>query len=192
MPRIEIKVTSRQINAKGLILRPDGSQIPREFKAAVSGMADLPGAVVEMDVAVDDFGNVRCRKLSISDEGGVTGTGLRQLQMKAMLEEVALAASDFIGRRSSVEGLTAASIPSGQRTAEKYTRRHGQLRAPRQGSPITPENLKTLAGWVRQAHEDGTAPVSVVQAKANVSKATAYRWIKAARESGLDLGEGAD
>lgn len=181
MGTITIKASGNPFS--DLVLYPDGTQVPRKFTA--SGRPTGADGEIELDIEVDGAGKPRCVGMELrADPGsdGISSTTLRAISVPEMVREAVAVARGMMGKRVTTDGktrITPVGVPS-----EDYPEFVEQVRAPHRGSPITPANLNLIAQWYEAAQADHLKPAVVISQKAGVSLATAYRWLKAANESG--------
>jgi hypothetical protein len=69
--------------------------------------------------------------------------------------------------------------------AEFYEQFAIGARQPRQGSPLTDDNLRQVAELYRVAVEHGAPPTQTVADQMHVARSTAARWVGAARKRGF-------
>jgi hypothetical protein len=157
--------------------------LPRAYAATITESADHPGLSITLVVDVDSFGRTSCRELTVRSVAGapITPATLRSISLPDLLRVSARAATEKVkpGRGG---GFVMAPM-----TAADLTAFYGQFagaRKPRQGSPITDEQLRQVAELHRGAAAQGLAPVKAIQTAMHVSRSTASRWVAAARSHG--------
>jgi hypothetical protein len=142
--------------------------------------------VVELEVAIDDHGVPRCRRLEIrAEDGPVSGDLIRRIPLARVMRKAVTAAARKLeppGEDEAVEAWVR-ELPASERLEfyEQYSKRG---RSPQRGSPITDENLRQVADLYRAALERGDPPTQTVADAMYVARSTA-RWVAKARERGF-------
>lgn len=158
--------------------------VPRRFTSTIDS-TEYP-AVVTLDVEMSDDGKALCRGLSAQPRAGeyISTPTLRALPMKTLLRRAATAVMekvelgpDGIVRRAPMEGSDVRDFSA------NYGRRRG-------GKRISEEQLRRVAKIYRAAKRSQDAairraPTRTVARKLFVSRASAGRWVMAARKAGL-------
>jgi hypothetical protein len=170
----EITLTISGFPGKGLVSLDDTHGVPREFSLT----AQLePDTKAELDIVVDDDGSPRCTRMEIRGDE-ISGETVRSIALSRLLR---LGMTTALWRVTSKPDGSVVIEPAG----DEERRRFYQSRQPRRGSPVTDETLREVARHYRQAAEHGEPPSLGVAAAMNVSRSTAARWVKRARERGL-------
>lgn len=158
------------------VLRPDGTALAERW-AATWTVGELE---VELEMGADDQGRPICRELRARAEDGpsVTSSALRQIPVGRLVSETA--ALPLV--HMSAERLPGGGWKLGPPSPEDRKR----LRAPRRSrSRGTGDMLSQVADLYRQAVRDSYAPTEWVARELVVSRATASRWIRQARDGGF-------
>ncbi len=136
---------------------------------------------VALEVKVDERGGPRCVALTARDDDGVTGEAMRSLPVARLLKAAFVDASFKLDERGVGHLL---STPLKDREAF-YGRVAKDARQPRQGSPITEDDLRQVAELYRAALGRGDPPTQTVANSLQVARSTAARWVARARERNL-------
>jgi hypothetical protein len=141
-----------------------------------------------MEVIIDDAGRPSCLELSVRalDDRPVTSQTLRAIPVHRLLRQAAVHASTFLTYDGPTpDGGSKFAAPSADEREETRTRVLERARSPRQGSPITNEHLTQVADVYRTALAAGRRPTQTIRERWHVERATASRWVAAARAAGL-------
>lgn len=133
-----------------------------------------------LDVTVDEWGRASCLSLKAEKLDGLplTATDLRRIPLARILRDASRASQLFAAALGP--GVFGPPTPrEARRIAADPCRR------PRRGSPITRQHLEEVAQTYRDAFQRGDRPTRAVQATFSVERATASRWVRAARDAGL-------
>ena len=76
-------------------------------------------------------------------------------------------------------------IPTLTERADFYAKYVSGARRPARGSPITDEQLMSVAEIYRAAEQRGEPPVKTVEEQLEISRGTAQRWVNKARERNM-------
>jgi len=167
-----------------------------EFTATVTvegNRVKLPK--VEILVSVES-GRPACLGIQIVGEGDLTSAVLRDLPVGAMVRSAtAHAVTRFtrdqgrgIGKGFQLEGETVYTLEDvEQRSADRVKAREwmGPRRKALSGSPISDDDLRQVVAERDHAIQQGLPPAKYVAETHGVSRVTASRWFKRARDKGL-------
>lgn len=173
--------------------------VPARFTCSFEHLDDLSSPVCHMSVAVRD-GRPLCEALSLelgSDGQRIDGEDLRRIPvrtyMRLAIDQVAmwiLPAPDpdsplFIeGQQWLSERFDDEHIAIRLTAITDIEAVKALLRPQRVSGAVTDETLLEVADVYRRTHAAGAAPTAAVAQEWNVSRSTASRWIRRAREAG--------
>ena len=156
-----------------------GLALPGEYGLSIDDEA-LP-YLVEMDVRVED-GKPTCEALKVARRPGgppVTGEGIRKLPVAGFLrhtvQDVAYRVTETGSGTYKLEPLERKEMPAARQLYEATRRRES----------MSDERLQEAARSYREAERRGAAPAEAVRQAMFVSRSTAARLVRAAREKGL-------
>lgn len=164
--------------------------LPRKFSVTIDD-TEIP-AVVLMRVEVGDDGEARCRELSIRprDKTDVTTATLRALPMKALLRQAATAVMEKV--ESDQDG-DLHLAPMRAADVERFSATYGRKRSARR---IPPQELRRVLEIYHDAKRSDDpsirrAPTQAVASALYISRATAGRWLAAAKAAEAHAPDGA-
>lgn len=162
----------------------DGLAAPQRF------IAEMEGLRLEIEVSNNGQGRVIALEVRAPDEGRIASDKLRRIPIGRLTRQaVAGAAQHVEAGNVAPRTLLAAMINKSRSQAEAdasfYRRYTDDARHPRQGSPLTDENLRQVASIYRAATKRGDPPTQTVADSLKVARSTAARWVGKARERGF-------
>lgn len=162
---------------------PDGrTNIPRRFNVIEK---DDQGHEIELEVEVDQWGQPRCRRVTVLGGEAITGETLRSIPIARALRLVTAQLAEFAVIQRREDGALV-GIPPSDEERRQIRSKYGDARRPRRGSPVTEDNLRAVAEMYRDALRSGVrGPTQAVAKRMHVSRSTAGRWVSMARERGL-------
>ncbi len=185
--------------------------VPQRFRALIS----RENAEVVVDIVMEQGKPLCRELTILPGEPGgeVTSAAVHSVALNRMLRDAVMAAGRKFESpawedpqapgRGSYSGLLVPrrsrgledAVPRGGRPqpvalttadrAEFYEQFAAGARLPRQGSPLTDENLHQVAELYRAAVEHGDPPTQTVADAMHAARSTAARWVAAARERGF-------
>lgn len=161
----------------------DDFAVPRRFVA--EGVRN--GHPMALEIEVSNDGAARCIGLRIFSAGSqrITAETLRLPIAGLTKQAVAGCARKFTPLEEGGEPVFRLISTGPSEAAAFYERYVTKGRRPRQGSPLTDENLSEVAQVYRAAVKNGDPPTRAVMGAMHVERSTASRWIRAARDRGL-------
>jgi hypothetical protein len=191
-----LKITSEGItfDTADLFRLSDGAVLmPRRFVKRIESAEPQEG-LAELEIEVDSWGRPRCVALRVTakSEGAVTGDMLRRLPVARHVERAALQAASVVEVQKDLRGGITQIGPVSNREQAAEVLESAARRVPRRGSPVSDEHLKQVATLYRKAlrmQGPKKAPTEAVAMQMHVSRSTAGRWVRKARDAGF-LGPG--
>jgi hypothetical protein len=147
---------------------------------------EAPEVTLHMRTA--DDGVIRCERLEITPPAGerITAVTLRALPIGFLIKEAAVNGS-APGIIDAPDG-SKYTLPGGEPTAEQAPEIEAKTGGRPPGYPIDDDGLRRVADTYRAALKLGEPPTQRVKREHHVSRTTASRWIRRARDAG-HLGE---
>jgi uncharacterized protein DUF6214 len=179
------EVTTVRYGDSGWVPAGDRYVLPRSFTAMISESADYPDLALDLAVDVDNFARTSCRELRVRAlaDAAVTPETLRRLRLPELLRIAARAAMEKVERDDSG---ALRQAPMTAADAREFYELFRGARKPRQGTPMTDDELRRIAELYRAAQARGFPPVkAITEAPPKPSRATASRWVAEARRRGF-------
>lgn len=152
--------------------------LPRHFAATIED-TDYPDWVFELEVEVDNFGRLGCRRFAVrSRTGAINGTDLRKMKLPVLLKVAARAAVEKVERR---EDGSLELLPMAWTELDEFFHRYAGGPRSQRGSALTDEHLRAVAAVYRASVPTG-APNREIAKAFSVSVKTAARWVALARK----------
>lgn len=175
----------RIVSRRGVGWVPAGGDfvLPRSYVATIES-EEHAGFVLELLVDVDNFARTSCRELRVRATGdeAVSAPLLRAVRLPVLLTIAAKAAMEKVTRD---EAGALRQAPMTAADVDAFVEQFRGARKARQGTPLTDDQLRNVAELYRAAAARGLPPVKTITKAEHVSRATASRWVAAARERGF-------
>lgn len=158
----------------------DGFAVPRRFIAR--------SELISLEVEVDGRGVGHCRVLEVraGDGEAISTESLRRVSVPKLVKQAVAGAARIYAPVEDggppIFRLTGAPVREHADFYNSYTR---DARRPRQGSPVTDDHLRQVAGLYRAALDRRDPPTQTVGDTMHVGRSTAARWVSMARERGI-------
>lgn len=157
----------------------DGFAAPRRFTATSD--------TLRLDVEVAPDGIAACRAVEVRARDGeaLTSESLRLPLARLVREALAGSARWYAPDGGDTHSFVGGSSPESRALYAELTK---DIRPARRGRPVTDEHLRAVAKLYRRLAAGGGSPTQDIADAMNVGRATAARWVRAARDAG-HLGE---
>jgi hypothetical protein len=162
----------------------DGLAAPQRF------IAEMQGLRLEIEVLDSGQGRVIALEVRAPDAGRIASDDLRRLPISRLTRQAVAGAAQHVkagkvAPRTLLAAMINKSRPQAEADAAFYRQFTDHARSPRQGSPLTDENLRQVADIYRAADKRGDPPTQKVADVMHVARSTAARWVGKARKQGF-------
>jgi hypothetical protein len=162
--------------------------VPVSSDLAVPKRFIAEGSDFKLEIEVGDDGNGRAIAIEVRPRsGGVTSENLRHLPITRLTRQAVAGAAQRVepgkvGGHRLLEAMLTRGRSQAESDAAFYRAYTKDARRPRSGSPLTDDNLRSVADLYRAAIERGDPPTQTVSDEMHVARSTAARWVAEARK----------
>lgn len=162
----------------------NGLAAPQRF------IAEMPGVRLEVEVGSNGQGRVTALEVRASEGERIASDDLRRIPISRLTRQAVAGAAQRVpagkvAPRTLLGVMINKSRPQAEADAAFYRQFTDNARHPRQGSPLTDENLRQVADIYRAADKRGEPPTQKVAEVMHAARSTAARWVGKARERGF-------